>query len=131
MRWVGYEQIRIASIHVDAANIRKRTKAAHVAELAGDIRARGEEPIHAPTVRGSDRRLLCGRDRIAALMVLKVKKIWCHVVDCTDAEARELELAENIYRRADNRAELIAELVNLKEQQLRADAKREGVTVSP
>lgn len=131
MNWLGYRQVRIASIHVEAADIKKRTKAAHVAELAGDIRARGEEPIHAPTIRAKDRKLLCGRDRVAALLCLKVKKIWCHVVECDDKEAKELELAENIYRRADNRSELIAQLVSLKEQQIAAQrAAAEPGTVS-
>jgi hypothetical protein len=135
MKWFGYRQIALKSIIVDAPDIRAREKAAHVAELASDIRTRGEEPIHAPTVRAGSNTLLCGRDRFAALRTLKAKKLWVHVVDCDETEARELELAENIYRRADNRSELIAQLVSLKEQQLKSAeqagmTRRAGVTVS-
>ena len=122
-KWLGYKNVRLASINMDVADIRRRVKAAHVVELANDIRTRGEEPIHAPTVRTSDKRLICGRDRMAALVMLKAKKAWVRLVDCTDAEAQELELAENVYRRNENRAELIAQLVGLKEQQVRAEVE--------
>jgi ParB-like chromosome segregation protein Spo0J len=132
MKWQGYRQIKLSSLHLDVPDIRRRSKAAHVVELAGDIAAAGEEPIHAPTIRGKDKRLLCGRDRVAALITLKSKRAWVHVVDCTDTEAKQLELRENIYRRpVANRSEMIAELVSLKEQQIQAHREEEGVTVSP
>lgn len=121
MKWLSYKQVRIASLNVDAADIRKRTKAAHVAELAQNIRESGDQPIHAPTVRASDKRLLCGRDRVAALMMLKAKKAWIHLVDCDDAEAAQLEAWENVYRRpVENRAQILAALVASKEQQIAA-----------
>jgi ParB-like chromosome segregation protein Spo0J len=116
--WRGYKQVKYASIVMDVADVRKRSKATHVAELAGDIRARGDQPIHAVTVRASDKRLLCGRDRMAALMVLKAKSVWVHLVDCNDVEARQLELAENIHRRPVDRNSLIAQLVAVTEQAL-------------
>lgn len=126
MKWLGFRQVAVKSIRVDAVDIKRRMKLPHVAELADDIRQRGGEPIHAPTVRAGSNELLCGRDRFAASIDNKAKKLWVHLVECDDQEAKELELAENIYRRADNRAELIAQLVRLKEQHLRAEdeAKR-------
>ena len=130
MKWLGYREVKLSAIVVDAADVRARMKAPHVAELAVDIKARGGDPIHAPTVRAGKMTLLCGRDRFAALSMLKARRIWAHVVECDDTEAKELELAENIYRRADNRSELIAQLVALKEQQIRAVAENKGGTVS-
>lgn len=128
MRWLGFREFTIAKIAVDQADIAARLNRDHVKELAADIGERGGEPAQAPVVRelpGSNE-LVCGRDRIAAMRVLKAKKLWAHVVDCTDDEAKGLELAENIYRRPiTNRAELIAQLVALKEQQLRALTHRD------
>jgi len=66
---------------------------------------------------------VCGRDRFAATLVNGSKKLWVHIVECTDDEAKELELTENIYRRADNRAELLARLVQLQKQKIRAEEK--------
>jgi hypothetical protein len=123
MKWQGFKRIGFSSVAMNVAEIRRRSKAAHVVDLAGDIKAHGEEPIQAPTVRAKTKQLVCGRDRMAALLVLRAKTVWVHVVDCTDDEAKELEIAENAYRRAENRAELIAELMRLKEQHLRATAQ--------
>jgi hypothetical protein len=133
MKWQGYKQIALKSIIVDAPDIRKRMKAPHVVELANDIRAAGEQPIHAPTIFAPSNALLCGRDRFAALMILKAKRIWVHVADCSPGEADELELRENIYRRpVENRAELLAQLVALKEQEIRArEGGERGNTVTP
>lgn len=133
MKWLGFREVAVKSLRVDAVEVKRRQVQQHVKDLAEDIREHGGEPIHAPTVREGTKELLCGRDRFAASVLNGVKKLWVHVVDCTDAEAKELELAENIYRRADNRAELIASLVKLREQHLRAadDARRAaGETVS-
>lgn len=116
---------------MDVADVRRRTKQQHVVDLANDIRERGEEPIQAPTVRAADKKLLCGRDRMAALMLMKARKLWVHVVECTDDEAAELELSENVYRRTENRSELLARLVALKEQKIRADATQGGTPVPP
>ena len=132
MKWLHYKQIALKSLRVDAADIRKRTKAAHVTELAQNIRDSGNELIHALTVRADDKRLLCGRDRLAALVVLKVKAAWVHLVECNDQEAKELEVWENVYRRPiANRAEMLAGLVAAKEAEIQASRDAEPRTVSP
>lgn len=122
MRWLGYREVAVKSIHCDVVDIRRRMKEPHVAALAKDIAAAGEQPIHAPTVREDGQHtLLCGRDRLAASMLNKAKKLWVHIAECTDQEAKQLELRENIYRRpVDNRAEQLAQLVELQKQQIRA-----------
>jgi len=124
MKWIGYRQVKYASISMDVADVRKRSKAAHVAELADDIRKLGDEPIHAVTVRASDKRLLCGRDRMAALLILKAKSVWIHLVDCDEIEAADLEASENVHRRADNRAETLLAAVTAKEALIRAREPR-------
>jgi hypothetical protein len=128
MRWIGYRAVKYASVVMDVADVRKRSKAAHVAELAQNIRDTGDEPINAPIVRTPGARLLCGRDRMAALMILKAKKVWVRFVECTDIEAADLEAWENVFRRNDNRAEVLAAAVRAKEALIRA---REQGTVSP
>jgi ParB-like chromosome segregation protein Spo0J len=136
VKWLGFKQLAVKSIVVDAVDIKRRKVKTHVLDLAKDIAEHGGEPIHAPTIRDDNMTLLCGRDRFAATLVNGAKRLWVHVVHCNDDEAKALELAENIYRRADNRAELIAQLVRLKEQHIRAedDGKRaagEAVSDAP
>jgi len=132
MKWEGYRQVKLASIHTDWSEIKRRMKSPHVKELAADIAAAGDEPIHAPTIRAQGKRLLCGRDRLAAALLNKRSRIWVHVADCDDDEAKGLELRENIYRRpVANRAEMLAELVALKEQHLRAAAESGDMSPLP
>lgn len=115
MKFIGYKQVRISSIKMEVADIRRRSKAAHVADLAANVRELGEELIHAPLVRRAGKELLCGRDRMAALVLLKAKKVWVHLVDCDDREAEELEIAENAYRRQEDRTALIAKIAALRQ----------------
>ena len=136
MRWLGYKQVSFKSIRVDMPDIKRRMKTDHVKDLAENIKMHGSEPIQAPTVRAKTSDLLCGRDRYSASLLNEAKKLWVHVVECDDREAKELELSENIYRRADNRAELIAQLVKLKEQHYKAEqeqaiARGEKVSAAP
>jgi hypothetical protein len=131
VNWLGYKQVTVKSIVVDAVDIRRRVAMQHVADLAESIRENGGEAIHAPTIRAGSSAILCGRDRVAASIVNKTKKIWVHVVECGDDEAKSLELSENIYRRPidkESRAQMVTALVKLKEQQIRAidEAKRQA-----
>jgi ParB-like chromosome segregation protein Spo0J len=130
MKWLGYKQIAFTSVSMDVADVRARSKAAHVADLAANIREHGDEPIHAPTVRMPGYRLLCGRDRMAALLVLKAKRLWVRLAECSDEEAADLEASENIHRRLDDRDEVIARAVRAKEALLSARAKV-GTNVPP
>lgn len=130
MKWLGYKRVAFKTIRCDVADIKRRSKQPHVGDLANNIREHGEEPIHAPAVRMPGRKLLAGRDRLAALSTLKAARLWVHLVECSDAEAREIELSENLYRRADNRTALIAQLSKLTEQRLRAVTAAEGGTLS-
>jgi ParB-like chromosome segregation protein Spo0J len=128
MKFTGYKHVSLSSLRFDIPEIKRRTKEAHVTELAATIREFGDEPIHALTVRAESRLVICGRDRLAALMLLKAKKTWVHLADCTDAEAADLEAIENVHRRADNRAEVLARAVAAKEAAL---ASQWGTDVPP
>lgn len=126
MIWRGYKRISFSSVKMDVAEIRRRSKAANVADLAANIRQHGDEPIHAPTVRMPGKRLLCGRDRMAALMILKAKKLWVRLAECSDLEAADLEASENLHRRQDDRDEVIARAVRAKEALAAADDRNKS-----
>lgn len=129
MKWLGYKLTKVSAIRFDIPEIKRRTKMAHVAELAADIREAGDEPIHAPTVRAGTNQLICGRDRLAAILILKSKRLWIRIAECDDREARALERRENIYRRPPtDRQREIAELSELKFRELTAD---QAGTLSP
>jgi hypothetical protein len=125
VRWLGYKQLATGSVVLDMPDIKRRMKAPHVAALSEDAAQAGNEYIHAPTVRGSDRRLVCGRDRMAGALLKKRKRMWLHLVEATDQEIAELEERENIYRRHSDgeRAQSLARLVELQKQKIRADEK--------
>jgi len=132
VKWLGYKQLAVKAIRVDMNDVKRRTKAPHVQALAKDEDDSGKEYIHAPTVRADDKLLICGRDRFAGALLNKRKKLWFHVVDCTDKEAAELEEKENIYRRHSEgeRAQAILRLVALQEQKIRSnDALSNGDNV--
>jgi hypothetical protein len=133
MKWSGasYKRLLVRSIICDVADIKRRMKQQHVIDLAADIEAAGGDPIHAPTIRESDHKLICGRDRMAALMINKAKRAWVHVAECDDAEAAQLERRENLYRRHMEKGEFakaLAELIELKKQALRAAQERHTET---
>jgi ferredoxin len=125
VKWLGYKQLGTGSVVLDMPDIKRRMKAPHVAALSEDAAQAGNEYIHAPTVRDADKRLVCGRDRMAGALLKKRKRMWFHLVEATDQEIAELEERENIYRRHSDgeRAQSLARLVELQKQKIRADEK--------
>jgi len=125
VKWLGYKQLATGSVVLDMPDIKLRMKAPHVAALSEDAAQAGNEYIHAPTVRDSDKRLVCGRDRMAGALLKRRKRMWFHLVEATDQEIAELEERENIYRRHSDgeRAQSLARLVELQKQKIRADEK--------
>ncbi|HXJ32244.1 MAG TPA: ParB/RepB/Spo0J family partition protein [Gemmatimonadales bacterium] len=110
MKWLGYQQKSVKSLHLPG-EIGKRQKQQHVIDLAADIRELGEEPINAPVFDKAGQ-IIAGRDRMAALLINKAKRVWIRVADATDQERADLEVSENLYRRVDNRDEMIARRVH-------------------
>lgn len=74
-------------------------RAAHpdIVERADSIREVGL--LYLPMVRISDLHVIAGRDRILALRKMGKKHAMCLAYECTDAEAKQLELTENTQRR--------------------------------
>src|SRR5262245_18470766 len=127
MNWLGYRQVNVTAITMNQADLRRRVKLPHVVELAASVQAKGGEPIHAPTIRlskkpdgGTRRVLLCGRDRMAAELINKRKRIWVHVAECDDLEAEELEILENLHKRPEDKPALVAALAKVREAYHRA-----------
>jgi len=110
MRWAGYRELPLKRLKLPG-DIPARMKLPHVIELSKSIDL-GNELINAPVVEGETEELHAGRDRIAACLLRRMKKVWCHVaVEMTDEDRADLELFENLHRRQDNRDELIARRV--------------------
>lgn len=56
---------------------------------------------------GDEWKLIAGHDRVAALMRVKAKDALCIVVAGDERSLRRLSVAENLYRRHDDKAELL------------------------
>lgn len=98
MELIGFREMEIANLVIDG-DFRMRIDSVRVQERAKSMARIGQ--IHEPIVRMPQMRLLTGRDRAAAHVVLGHSKMTCKLVSCTDQEALEIELAENAHRRHD------------------------------
>lgn len=114
MRWIGYREFDVSKLHLPG-EIAKRMKEPRVEALAASTDELGGEPMQAPTVNADINPpvLVAGRDRMAATLLRKRKKVWCHVgVEWTPLELIKAEIHENLHRRPEDRDALRAELVN-------------------
>jgi ParB-like chromosome segregation protein Spo0J len=131
MKWEGYRLVPVKKIGLPG-DIAARQKQLHVIELAESIKKLGQQPIHAPSIDGRTHKLIAGRDRMAAILLLKLKAVWCHIADeVTEQDALDLEVEENLHRRQDNRDDLIARRVkkvaaSVKEERAAAPATDRG-----
>jgi len=127
MKWDGYRLVPVKKIGLPG-DIAARQKQPNVVELAESIKKLGQQPIHAPSIDGRTHQLIAGRDRMAAILLLKLKEVWCHVAsDVTEQDALDLEVEENLHRRQDNRDELIARRV----KKVAATVKEERAAAPP
>ena len=113
MNWLGYKRVSFGKLRI-TEEIKARTKEARVAELASSFReATANEPGNCPWVRrgGRSYEIVAGRDRVAALLVLKAKTLWVRAGEFTDREVLLAEVHENAHRRNDDRAALLTRLV--------------------
>lgn len=130
MKWLGYKQVPVSSV-VLPGDVGGRMSLPRVVELARDIKELGEEPISAPTIQAGTKKLIAGRDRMAATLINKSKQVWVHIADATEQEAGDLEVSENLYRRVDNRDELIARRVRKVVECVALTRRAGGTFVSP
>lgn len=100
---LGVRSVKLAQLQMPG-DLRRRLETANVADLCVDL-VKWERFIHDPLIRESDMRIVCGRDRLAAAVKARRDAIEVKMCDCTDSEAEELELVENIKRRRDPQEE--------------------------
>lgn len=90
--------VRIDRIRLPG-DFQARVASQRVQDLALTIRECGGQPMHFPIVRHFDKRLVCGADRVAAMVVNGHKSIGIRWVDCDDDELEILAVSENAWRR--------------------------------
>jgi ParB-like chromosome segregation protein Spo0J len=113
---LGTKEVPIGKLQLPG-DMASRMKKKHVKERAESIQKFGLiEPV---LVRKSDMKLISGRDRTAAHMLLEEKTIVARLVDCTDEECEDLDDETNIQRRHDP-----AEQARLVKKRVEAEAKR-------
>lgn len=118
MKWIAYIQVPSDAIN-PPPDLAERLAAPHVRELSDSFDATGGEPMQCPSVQGDgDGRydIVAGRDRYAAHVLRGAADIWVRVGRFTELERARAEVIENLRRREDARAPLLARLVALTEQ---------------
>lgn len=100
MKVLGLKEVAIEKLSLPG-DMKTRRKSDSVKELGQAIEATDGFILHDPVVRKSDMKLLAGRDRIAAKLNRGEKFAIVKYVECDDAEALAIELAENAGRRHD------------------------------
>lgn len=98
MKILGIKPCRIDRL-ILPGDFAERLKRPHVVELSTSVKRYGV--LASPMVRAEDRRVLYGRDRIASAVLAGLTHVDCKLVECTDEEAAEIELVENVHRRHD------------------------------
>ena len=111
MEILGTREVKLSKLKLDGS-FKGRLEAPHVADRAASIEKLGL--LFEPLVRAADWRVIDGRDRIAAHMVLGRETIECKLVQCTDEECDILERVTTIERRHDpaEQAKALRELVD-------------------
>src|SRR5689334_9424094 len=105
MKVLSTSEIAIKTLHLPG-DWRKLAAAPEVEGRA----ARIDDDL--PVVRASDKRLLTGKTEVAARQRLGQGEVLVKLVECTDAEAKAMELADASERRADVTAALVSELAD-------------------
>lgn len=98
MKVLGFRRVDIDKLKLEG-EFRKRLDQPRVFERAKSVKRIGI--ISEPGIRNRTNKVIYGRDRIAAAIRAGETTILCKVWECTDEEARELEISENIHRRHD------------------------------
>jgi ParB-like chromosome segregation protein Spo0J len=96
IEWLEPRRIAISRLKM-AGNFRQRLKSPHVADRKRSIAKLGL--LHRPIVRAESMKVICGNDRIAALVLSGEGAVECDLVRCSDEDAAEIEKAENYQRR--------------------------------
>ena len=110
----GSKRLPIAKLKLPG-DIKQRQASKHVQELAKSLETTGGAPLNPPTVDKETMRVVTGCDRIAALQLLKQKTVTVELVSGDPIDLARATIAENLYRRQEDRDRLIKELVDLEQ----------------
>lgn len=137
MKIIGERQLRVKDAYLPG-DWQERLQRPNVVALADDYREReklGLPPcIQPPKVRWSDRKIVIGRDRMAAWHVaFGDRPMPVIAMECTDVVLARDELTENVYRRHDTeeRAANIRKLVAIRERELKELEQAKVLELSP
>ena len=108
----GPKTIKIEKLKLPG-DIKQRQASKHVQDLAKSMDITGGAPLNPPTVDKETMRVVTGCDRIAALMLLKTDKVTVELVSGDAIDLARATIAENLYRRHEDRDQLTRELVDL------------------
>jgi hypothetical protein len=108
----GPKTIKIEKLKLPG-DIKQRQASKHVQDLAKSMDITGGAPLNPPTVDKETMRVVTGCDRIAALMLLKTDKVTVELVSGEPIDLARATIAENLYRRQEDRDQLIKDLVDL------------------
>ncbi|HVQ52911.1 MAG TPA: ParB/RepB/Spo0J family partition protein [Mycobacterium sp.] len=100
------KKLAVSSI-VLPGNFAATRAADRIGDLAASMEEHGVFSLPVVTWDGSRWKLIAGHDRVAALMRIKAKQALCIVVSGDERSLRRLSVAENLYRRHDDKAELL------------------------
>jgi hypothetical protein len=120
MKRLGLKTVPISSLRLPGG-FAARLKAPHVRELSASL---DHTPLlNPPGVRSQDMQIIHGCDRVAACKLAGLKSVEVMLLQCDDEELARARIAENVYRRRDDRDALLAELAALNRGEAeRADA---------
>lgn len=122
MKVLGLRQVSLDRVRLPG-DMQERVKLARIWERAKSIARIGVLSEPGLRVMGHSYTLLYGRDRVAAAMRAGECRMIFKLYECSDAEAKEIEISENCHRRHDPelaRAEL-AKVISLYEEQIEQD----------
>lgn len=116
------QTVRIGQVVAATWNARRTMDENGVRELAASIEAEGLlQPLVVRRIGGEILEVICGARRLAALQMLHAQSVRVWIVEVTDAQAKVMNLAENIQR---------ASLLPMEEAEAFAGLLRDGITAS-
>lgn len=109
MEWLGEREVKVSWI-ILPGDILERQKRQDVIDMAASFKAT-KGPINLPVVQLSTQKLRAGGDRMAAVLLAKLKKVKVRLVEGSEAEMEDLTDIENAMRRHEDRDAIVARMV--------------------
>lgn len=130
MHVIGIKTVRINRLNLPG-DFKQRVEHPRITERAESAKKFGI--LAEPMVRKRDYRVIYGRDRIATAVRIGKTEMDVKLVECSDDEAYELELLENVQRRHDSDEQRLGfeRMVKLYEDQVRGDVEAGALPPDP